>query len=145
MKIWRLCFILMVCVWLCCSGVALAQQGTTKLTLSWDPVTTNIDGSVCTDLRGYRLYKTNLFFAGAGAYERISDNIDTINYVDTVLAGTEIITVTVVNGDWNFIVTAFDETLNESPISSETVYTYDSISPAGPTNLKIIKIEVINQ
>ena len=83
------------------SGVAIVDS----VTLSWNASTTNSDGSLLTDLAGYKVY-----------YGMSSNN-----YTQTVDIGN--FTGAVINnlspGTWCFSVTAYDTSGNESGYSSE--------------------------
>jgi hypothetical protein len=57
-----------LCIWLCCSGdIFAALDGSLKL--KWNPVTTNVGGSKCDNLAGYRLYVGN----ASGVYDTVYD------------------------------------------------------------------------
>jgi fibronectin type 3 domain-containing protein len=93
-----------------------------SVTLTWDPVTTNSDGSACTDLDHYELYKNNSAFVSVAPDH------------DTDGDGNPDITVTASDGD-KFYVTAIDHSGNESGPSN--VVTIDMLAPASCTNLKV--------
>lgn len=83
------------------------------VTLQWDP---NSE----LDLGGYRVYKSNSlgdYTYGIG------------NEADSISAGTETSTITVEDGTWFFVVTAWDNDGNESGPSNEVTETIDSMPP----------------
>lgn len=99
--------ILALCL-LVCSTVSAAD-----ITLQWDPNTED-------DLGGYRVYKSNEsdgYTYGIG------------NEADSISAGTETSTITVEDGNWFFVVTAWDGDGNESERSNEVTLTIDTMSP----------------
>jgi len=83
-----------------------------QATLSWDPPTTNADGTPLTDLEGYKVYYGTL----SGNY---SQNIDAGN-VTTYTANLS-------DGTYYFAVTAYDTSRNESDYSNEVNKTIRSI------------------
>src|SRR3989344_2041700 len=86
--------------------------------LSWDPPTTNTDGSWLTDLGGYRLY----YGTASGNYGSVIDAGNVITHTVTGLS----------NGTYYFVVTAYDTSGNESGFSNEVSKT---ISGAPPTSI----------
>ena len=82
------------------------QVGFGSVTLSWMPPTENADGSVLTDLVGYKVY--------------YGTTIDSMNTIETI--NNPAITVYIVEnlhaGSWFFKVTAFDTAGNESDDSN---------------------------
>lgn len=83
------------------------------LTLQWDANTED-------DLGGYRVYKSNEsdgYTYGIG------------NEADSISAGTETSTITVEDGAWFFVVTAWDNDGNESSPSNEVTETIDATPP----------------
>lgn len=57
-----------LCIWLCCSGYAVATPDG-SLKVAWQPVTTNLDGSKCDNLAGYRVYVG----MASGVYDTVYD------------------------------------------------------------------------
>ena len=110
------CVMLLCSFSLCCGDVAFAKD----LTLTWNHNEED-------DLAGYRLYKTDDVRRGKGWYA-----IGKGNEVVEIPAGTNIITITVADQDWNFCLTAFNTGEAESKPSNEAVYTYIPITPDPP-------------
>ena len=86
--------------------------------LSWDPPTTNTDGSSLTDLAGFKAY----YGTASGNYGIIIDVGNVFTYTVTGLS----------NGTYYFVVTAYDTSGNESGFSNEVSKT---ISGAPPTSI----------
>ncbi len=82
---------------------------TQDVTLTWEPPTTNADGTPLNDLAGYRVY----FGPGSGNY--IYKN-DVGNVTLCTIGG-------LTQGTWCFAVTAYDTSGNESDYSNETCVT----------------------
>ncbi len=75
------------------------------VTLSWDPPTTNADGTPLTDLAGYKVYYGN----ASGNY---TSNLDVGNVTTYTVTGLQ-------PGTYYFAVTAYDTSGNESDFSNE--------------------------
>jgi len=75
-------------------------------TLSWSPVITNSDGSLMTDLAGYKVY----YGLASGSY---TTPIDVGNTTSSVITGLNSGTT------YYFTVTAYDGSGNESPYATE--------------------------
>lgn len=84
--------------------------------LSWDPPTTNADGSPLTDLSGYRIY----YGTSSGVYGTATDVGNVITSIITNLTDGAI---------YYFAVTAYDLSGNESNFSNEVNKTILSIPP----------------
>ncbi len=84
--------------------VACLPAGTVRV--SWDAVTTNQDGTLCTDLSGYRIY----YGTSSGSYD---DVIDVGNVTSFLIDGL------VVETNYFFTMTAYDLSGNESSFSEE--------------------------
>ena len=113
--------LLVLCIWLCCSGLAIAQEvtpiGTGQVTLSWD-ANTDID------LAGYQLY-----------HGPTSGNYDTVINVGNQTFYT--VTGLEVGKAYHFVLTAYDTSKNESGYSNEaTGNAKDGEGPKVPTGLK---------
>ncbi len=84
---------------------------TNSASLTWDPPTTNEDGTSLTDLAGYKIY----YGISSGNY---TDSIDvgdiTTFSIDNIPLDTSFSSVT-----WCFAVIAYDTSLNESDYSNE--------------------------
>ena len=104
-----------------------------SVTLSWDPPTTNSDGTPLTDLSGYVVY----YGTDSGSYTK---NIDIGNVVTYSVSG---LTDNLI---YHFAVTAYDFSGNESGYSNEVAATIeeesDNIAPGVPENLKSINVNV---
>lgn len=90
--------------------VAISLPFKQKTTLTWEAPTTNVDGSPITDLGGYKLY----FSQVSGAYTD-ADSRD----VGNVLSAHIPTIIGVLNGNYCFVVTAYDTSGNESDFSNE--------------------------
>src|SRR3989338_5402020 len=90
-----------------------------EATLSWDPPTTNVDGSPLTDLGGYKIY----YGIASGSYTTSIDVGNTVSYTVTNL---------IAETTYYFAATAYDTLYNESGYSNE-VSKISSISPTIPT------------
>lgn len=97
-------------------GLMLSVAGSAfaaDLTLKWDANTED-------DLAGYRVYKSNesgVYTYGIG------------NEADSIPVGTETSTITVEDGGWFFVVTAWDGDGNESGPSNEVSEIIDATPP----------------
>ncbi len=112
----------------CLIGVAFANPGA-NVTFEWDANTE-------ADLAGYRLYRTDVpgsYIFGEG------------NQVGGALVGTETVTILERDGTWYYVVTAYDNTDNESGPSNEVSTSIDTIPPSAPGGLRITIIVNINQ
>ena len=86
----------------------------------WDPNSES-------DLAGYRLYQSAI----SGTY-----NLGVGNEVMDISAGTETCTlVGVTDGQWYWVLTAYDSNGNESSVSNEVSKAVDETAPAPPTTL----------
>ena len=95
------------------------------MTLYWDPVTINADGSSpITDFGGYKLYCGPT----SGNYSIIKDVGNVIEYP---------ISNDLTDGTWHCSVTAYDSSSNESGYSSEMSFPLDRVAPGAPTNLRL--------
>jgi hypothetical protein len=94
----------------------------TSAKLTWDPPTTNVDGTPCTDLAGYKAY--------VGLAPR--------SYTQTIDVGNAT-TYSITNlpeGTYYFAVTAYDTAGNESDYSNE-VSKKISVEPSAPSGCKV--------
>lgn len=101
----------------------------TEITFKWDK---NLES----DLAGYRLYKTqtsSIYTTGKG------------KEVIEVPAGVETATITIPDGQWYFVLTAFDLSGNESGLSKEVSYLADTTAPGVPRGMTITITININQ
>ena len=88
--------------------------------LSWEEVTTNTDGTLCTDLAGYRIYYG---FDQGGPYPYEVDVGDTLSAS--------------IDGEWEgqrvcFVATAYDLSDNESDYSNEVCKDFPQGAPQPP-------------
>ena len=90
-----------------------------NVTLSWDPPATNSDGTLLTDLAGYKLYYSTV----SGSYTDIIDVGSATTYQVTDL--TDGLT-------YYFTVTAYDTSQNESDYSNEVSKTVGAAPPSPP-------------
>jgi len=90
------------------SNVTGGATATNSAILSWDPPTTNVDGTPLTDLAGYKIYY--------GTQSRSYDHVITIEDPDVT---TYEVTDLTPGETYYFAVTAFDVSGNESDYSNE--------------------------
>ena len=90
--------------------------------VTWDPPTTNEDGTPLTDLAGYRLY----YGRASGTYSTTVDVHNVRTYTVTNLA----------EGTWFFAATAYDTTGNESRYSNEVSKAL-KVAPAPPSGCSV--------
>lgn len=90
--------------------------------LTWDPPTTNMDGTPLTDLGGYKAY-----------WGTTSGNYGSVISVGNVLTYT---TTGLPDGTYYFAVTAYDIAGNESDFSNEVSKTITSVAIPAPTALQ---------
>jgi len=103
-------------------GVAFAGS---NVTFTWDANSES-------DLAGYRLYQSQT----SGIYNN--------PHVAEIPAGTEEVTLNdVSDGTYFWVLTAFDDSGNESGFSNEVTASLDSTAPVPPSNLLIDAIEKI--
>lgn len=86
------------------------------------------------DLAGYNLYQTDT----SGNYV-IGVDIP----ADSIPVGTETSTITVKDGTWFWVLTAFDIAGNESGPSNEVTATLDSIAPGEPVLNVTVTVTII--
>ncbi len=84
------------------------DTGTNTVTLTWEAPSTNADGTVLTDLAGYKVY-----------YGRESGNYAEVKDVGSVTAVSTDELPDIQSGTWYFAVTAYDTSGNESGYSNE--------------------------
>lgn len=111
-------------VWLC----ALNAFGAI---LEWDAVTNNVDGSLATDLAGYRV------FVGPAPRTYVKTYVTT----NTILAVTN---STLSTGTNYFAVTAFNTGGLESEYSDEVFYLKPKVAPGAPQRLRISGTNAVN-
>lgn len=100
--------------------------------LAANAVTFTWDANSEQDLSGYRLYQTTI----SGEYVMGADNA-----VAIIPAGTETVTIEgLPDGQFWWVVTAYDNDMNESGLSNEVTATMDSTPPGAPTILEITAI-----
>jgi protein involved in ribonucleotide reduction len=93
----------------CTPGTPPANDTTCNgihVTLSWDPPTTNSDGTPLTDFAGYKVYSG----ISSGNYTQSTDTGNVTSYTTTNLSG---------GPTYYFAVTAYDSSGNESGFSNE--------------------------
>ncbi len=104
--------LLILLVLVICASQALAYD----VTLTWDPPTTNADGTPLTDLAGYKVY----YGTSSGNY---TTSIDVNNVTTYTVTGLQ-------PGTYYFAVTAYDTSGNESDYSEEVSTTINgNLSP----------------
>ena len=87
---------------------------TRNVTVTWNAPTTNQDGTTCTDLAGYRIYRRSAGSA-AGQYSSTVTLGNVRTYTYTALSA----------GTYYFAVSARDRSNNESRLSSEVSFTVE--------------------
>ena len=114
-----------ICIWMCCSGIAVAQDATLpgKITVAWN---TNTEQ----DLAGYKIYVGT----ASKGYDKVIDvGNKTYFTVDDLKVGDR----------YYLAVTAYDTSNNESGFSNElTSVPKDGDPPSNPTGL--IEVESLN-
>ncbi len=91
-----------------------------NVTLAWDAVTTNIDGTPCTDLGGYKIY----YGTAPQTYTHVIDVGNVTQY-----------TITLSQGTYYFAVTAYNTAGAESEFSNEISTVVPGTVPSAPSNL----------
>ena len=97
------------------AGLLIALPFKNKTTLTWDAVTTNVDGSPITDLGGYKIYYSQVSGTYTDSGSKDVGNVTSINIQNTI--GN-------LKGNWCFVATAYDADLNESSFSNEVCATF---------------------
>lgn len=105
-------------------AIVLLPSFAFAVSLAWDPVTTNTDGSPCTDLAGYNAYSTT-----SGKVK-----LNTTPLPPSIcVAGVCSYTLTPIPAEGNsFVVTAVDVNGNESGDSNTATY---HTTPSNPAHL----------
>ena len=96
-----------------------------QATLTWDPPTTNADGTPLTDLAGYKVY----YGTAAGNYSTVIDAVNVTSYTVPNLTN---------NATYYFATTAYDTSANESNFSNEVSKTIAGTSDTTPPILSNI-------
>jgi len=123
-------FLLIFCGGLC---YADAVRTTNRLTLSWEAVTQNSDGTECDDLAGYAIYRSREsnkwddLIGKEKAYRVVSPNQSEFGFWCHE------------PGTWFWMVRAFDKTLQFSDKSNQVESFVDLTRPSSPKTI-IIKI-----
>lgn len=104
--------------------------GASNKTLEWDLNTEH-------DIKGYRLYQSNIPFAKDVTPAR------SFQVGEDVLHPLNTITILVEDGTWYWVATAFDNEDHESGPSNEVTIRVDTTPPAPPQNLIEKVLEVI--
>jgi hypothetical protein len=117
-------FLVAVVVVIAMLSPAMSYGATTTTNLAWDANTE-------TDLAGYKLYQS----AGPTGTKTL---VQTIPKPATTTAVTGL-----VDGNWCWVLTAYDTTGNESGYSNQVCLQADTIAPAAPKALRIASTVVI--
>ena len=120
-------WLISIVVILLTATVLIALPFKNKTTLTWDAVTTNVDGSPITDLGGYKLYHSQVSGTYTDADSKDVGNVTSVNIQNTI--GN-------LKGNWCFVVTAQDITGNESDFSNEVCADF-VVKKQKPANLGI--------
>ena len=96
-----------------------------NLTFKWDAVTLNADGTPCTDLGGYKLYRGT----AKGTYGGPIDVGNVTTYVHSEPK----------DGKYYYVVSAYDTSGNESGYSNEVGVTIDHTAPKPPSNFSLLQ------
>ncbi|MBI5193293.1 MAG: fibronectin type III domain-containing protein [Nitrospirae bacterium] len=88
-----------------------SQGSSNSAALSWEPPTTNVDGTELTDLAGFKIY----YGKTSGTYSEVIDINNSIATEHTIEGLAE--------GTYYFATTAYDTTGNESYYSNEVIKT----------------------
>ena len=100
------------------SGMTNATHAA-QVTLTWDPPTTNTDGTTLTDLAGYKVH----YGTASGNYTTVIDAANVTSYTVTSLA---------TNVTYYFAATAYDTSGDESGYSNEVLKTIADTSDTTP-------------
>jgi len=103
--------------------VSTAYAKNYSITFGWDKNTE-------ADLAGYKLYRRDQ----AADYSHIADISEDLSTYTTSID---------MNITTYFVLTAFDDSGNESDYSNEVTYTIDNIAPSSPQSLTIKSISII--
>ena len=109
------------------ASIIIALPFKQKTVLTWDAVTTNVDGSPINDLSGYKVYWSNV----KGVYTDIGSK--DVGKVTTIVIKD---TIGDLKGVYCFVVTAYDIAKNESDFSNEVCESF-VIKKSSPKNLII--------
>ena len=104
--------------------VGTAQAATTTVNLAWDANTE-------TDLAGYKLYQS----AGATGTKNVIQTLDKLITTATVTG--------LLDGNWCWVVTAYDGFGNESGYSNQVCLQADTLAPAAPKALRSVSTVVV--
>src|SRR3972149_5758029 len=116
-----------IAIILLAAGLLIALPFKNKTTLTWDAVTTNVDGSPITDLGGYKIYYSQVSGTYTDSGSKDVGNVTSINIQNTI--GN-------LKGNWCFVATAYDVVGNESDFSNELCVEF-VIKKQKPANLGI--------
>lgn len=108
------------------AGVLIALPFKNRTTLTWDAVTTNVDGSSITDLAGYKLYHSKISGVYTDADSRDVGNVTSADIPTTFGS---------LKGTYCFVATAYDIAGNESNFSNEVCSNF-VVKKSAPTNLR---------
>ncbi len=106
-------------------GVSMTTVEAGEAILSWDPPTTNADGTPLTDLAGYKVYRGMV----SGVYSAIP--FDVGNVTSYTFSGLSEGTT------YYYAITAYDASGNESAYSNEVNKTMPQVKPSPPTGCTI--------
>ena len=109
-------------------ALAAAPAFGASINLAWTAPTTNEDGSALDDLAGHYVYCTDI----AGEYS------DPICKIDVGMDTSATVEMLVDGGTYFFVVTAYDDNLNESDPSNEVSNTFPYLCPSPPGGLTIV-------
>lgn len=102
----------------------------TNITFTWDLNTEQ-------DIKGYRLYQSDIpFLPGVTPASSFKVGEDVLHPINTI-------TISVEDGKWFWVATAFDLKGNESLPSNEVTELIDSVPPEAPKNFLMELLEKI--
>ena len=125
----------------CLVGMAFANPNA-EITFKWDA---NTEG----DLLGYKLYK---FDVSVSTLDADNDGIITLAellagtgvVIENIPAGTETVSILEHDGKWYYVLTAYDNKMNESGPSNEVSSDIDTVSPGAPNMFRKTTTIIIN-
>lgn len=113
----RIAIVCAILVVICCWAV-VTYGATTTVNLAWDANTEP-------DVAGYKLYQSS----GPTGTKALAQTVGLVT--TTAVTG-------LVDGNWCWVLTAFDGSGNESGYSNQVCHLSDTVPPANPKNVRIV-------